>query len=405
MTSGRSRAASSDASDTTPDESILELARALVQVPSRAGQDPPKPVIAAARAWLDDHDVPTSVLESDGAPVALLAMIEGARDEPTYCLNACLDTAPFGDESSWRHPPMSGHVEGGWLHGRGAADSKMAVAIFAHLAAELMPHAAKLQGRLAVLFDCYEHTGGFAGAKAFLADYPNLAGAMIGYPGTDEVVVGARGFYRTTITLHGHGGHSGSSHPSGSNAVEKAAHLVASITNTRLPSGATSSFRIGPSLSPTAIHGGESFSTIPDICEVMIDARLTPTFTADDVRALLRDQLTDIDRRFPAPLPADFNERDSWPAYRLANNSPVANALLSAARRHRQPPPRADVCGPSNIGNLLAAHGVDATCGFGVGYRNIHAANESASVADIPIVYRTYRDAARALLPVSHRSH
>jgi succinyl-diaminopimelate desuccinylase len=42
---------------------------------------------------------------------------------------------------------------------------------------------------------------------------------VIGYPGSDEVVVGARGFYRTAITLHAPGGHSGSSHASGSNLL------------------------------------------------------------------------------------------------------------------------------------------------------------------------------------------
>ena len=41
---------------------------------------------------------------------------------------------------------------------------------------------------------------------------------------------------------------------------------------------------------------------------------------------------------------------------------------------------------------------VDATCGFGVSYCNIHAPNESASVADIPAVYRVYRDAVCKLL-------
>ena len=342
--------------------------------------------------------MPTSVLHADGAPVAVLAMIEGARQEPTYCLNACLDTAPFGDESAWEHPPTSGHVEAGQLHGRGAADSKMAVAIFAHLAAELVTVADKLQGRLAVLFDCDEHTGGFAGAKTFLADYPNVAGAMIGYPGNDQVVVGARGFYRTTITLYGHGGHSGSTRRSGSNAVDKAARLITALARAPLPSGATSSFCIGPSLTVTGVRGGTSFSTIPDVCEVMIDVRLTPAFTADDARELLRERVTEIDHRYPAPTPARVDELESWPAYRLADDSPVANALLDAVRLHFEPPPQPDVCGPSNIGNLLAAHGIDATCGFGVGYRNIHAPNETASIADIPAVYRVYGGAARRLL-------
>jgi succinyl-diaminopimelate desuccinylase len=399
MTPHRSAAASSDTSQAVPHAaSILDLARRLVQIPSRAGEDPPGPIIATIRGWLDDHEVPTTVLHSDGAPVAVLATIEGARTGPTYCLDACLDTAPFGDERAWRYPPTSGHVEDGQLHGRGAADSKMAVAIFTHLAAELVTVADTLQGRLVVLFDCDEHTGGFAGAKTFLAQYHDAAGVMIGYPGNSQVVVGARGFYRTTITLHGRGGHSGGKHRTGPNAVEKAAHLVATLAAARLPSGVTSRFPIGPSLSITGIHGGDGFTTIPDTCDVMIDARLTPTFTADDVRALLNGAVSEIDRRYPGPTPASFDEHNTWPAYRLPDNSPVARALLTAAQRHCDPPPPADVCGPSNIGNLLAAHDIDATCGFGVHYRNIHAANESASISDIPTVYRVYRDAARNLL-------
>jgi succinyl-diaminopimelate desuccinylase len=399
MTPRRSPAASSDASQTAPDaDSILELSRTLVQIPSRAGEDPPEPIIAAIRGWLDDHEVPTSVLYADGAPVAALAAIEGAHTGPTYCLDACLDTAPFGDERAWQYPPTSGHVADGWLHGRGAADSKMAVALFAHLAAELVTAGDTLHGRLMVLFDCDEHTGGFAGAKTFLAQHSDVAGVMIGYPGTAQVVVGARGFYRTTITLHGLGGHSGGKHPTGPNAVEKAAHLVNTLAAAGLPNAVTSRFPIGPSLSITGIHGGDGFSTIPDTCNVMIDARLTPTFTANDVRALLSGAVADTDRRYPGPALARLDEHDTWPAYRLPDDSPVAHALLTAAARHCDPPPPAEVCGPSNIGNLLAAHDVDATCGFGVGYRNIHAPNESAIVADIPTVYRVYRDAARDLL-------
>jgi succinyl-diaminopimelate desuccinylase len=395
----RSAAAGSEASQTAPDaDSILDLASTLVQIPSRAGQDPPEPIIAAIGGWLEGHEVPTSVLHSDREPVAVLATIEGAGTGPTYCLDACLDTAPFGDERAWRHPPTSGHVEDGQLHGRGAADSKMAVAIFAHLAAELVTVSDRLQGRLLVLFDCDEHSGCFAGAKTFLAHHADVAGAMIGYPGTNQVVVGARGFYRTTVTLYGRGGHSGGKHATKPNAVEKAAQFVKTLAAARLPSGVTSSFPIGPSLSITGIHGGDGFSTIPDTCDVMIDARITPTFTADDARALLNGAVSEIDRRYPGPAPARFDEHESWPAYRLSDDSPVARALLTAAQRYCDPPPRIDVCGPSNIGNLLAAHNIDATCGFGVHYRNIHAPNESASVADIPAVYSVYRDAAHDLL-------
>jgi succinyl-diaminopimelate desuccinylase len=399
MTPGDVAPSSTSGADTmAPTNSILELARELVRIPSRAGEDPPQPIVSAIRSWLERHDLHTAVLHSRGEPVAVMATVEGAHPGPTYCLNACLDTAPFGEESVWKHPPTAARLEGGRLYGRGAADSKMAVAIFSHLAAELLAAADDLHGRLIVLFDCDEHTGRFAGAKAFLAQHIDVAGVMIGYPGRKEVVVGARGFYRTTIIVYGEGGHSGSKRRTGQNAVEKAARLVDVLRTTHMPDGATASFPISPSLSVTGIRGGGSFSTVPETCEVMIDARLTPTFDAGAARALLSHAVTEIDHRYPGPTRARLEEHETWPAYRLPDESRVANALINAARRHYDPSPRVDVCGPSNIGNLLAAHGIEATCGFGVGYRNLHAPNESADIGDVPGVYRVYHDAARSLL-------
>ena len=60
-------------------------------------------------------------------------------------------------------------------------------------------------------------------------------------------------------------------------------------------------------------------------------------------------------------------------------------------------PFKADVCGPSNIGNLLAAaasHGVAP----GVGFGNMHAADEWADIASIGPVYAMYCEAALRFL-------
>ena len=56
------------------------------------------------------------------------------------------------------------------------------------------------------------------------------------------------------------------------------------------------------------------------------------------------------------------------------------------------------VAGPSNIGNFLATLGTEATCGFGVAYRNLHGPDEAIDVSSIPAVYDAYRSAARHLL-------
>jgi succinyl-diaminopimelate desuccinylase len=221
---------------------------------------------------------------------------------------------------------------------------------------------------------------------------------MIGYPGTDAVIVGARGFYRATVTLYGVGAHSGRSTPGGQNAVEKAALLVNALCAHQLPAATTPEFSLSPTLTVTGVSGGSGFSIVPDSCRVMVDIRLTPGFAADDARELLRGMVNDIDDRRPGRARAHIEEAESWPAYRLDEGSHVATALLSAARRHHDAATPSRVCGPSNIGNFFSAHGIDATCGFGVGYEGLHAPNERIEIDTIPIVYRVYRDAIRKLL-------
>ncbi|MGI9003806.1 MAG: M20 family metallopeptidase [Pseudonocardia sp.] len=226
-------------------ESVLELTRALVRVPSRAGIDPYDPIIELLSLWTREHDLPLDVLrDATGAPIGLTAEVRGRHPGPHWVLDACLDSAPFGDENAWTHPPTSGIIHNGWLWGRGSSDSKIAVAIFCHLALRLAAIADQLHGTLVLLFDLDEHTGGFGGAKQYFEGLnapSDVAGVMIGYPGMDKLVIGGRGVYRTQLHVHGTSSHSGGSKTT-PNAVEKAAHLVRKLSTTDLPDGASADF-------------------------------------------------------------------------------------------------------------------------------------------------------------------
>ncbi len=133
-------------------------------------------------AWLEQHHLPATVLkDKTGATVGLTYAVTGAHPGPRWVLDACLDTAPLGDEHAWTHPPTSAAIDDGWLYGRGSADSKPAAAIFCHLAARLDTIADRLCGSLVLLFDVDEHTGGFGGAKRYFEgpDAPDdVAGVM-----------------------------------------------------------------------------------------------------------------------------------------------------------------------------------------------------------------------------------
>lgn len=380
-------------------ESIVSLTRELVAIPSRGGEDSCEPMIEHVSTWLHNHGVAVSVLAADnGRPAAVVGEVVGAEAGPTYCLDACLDTAPFGDLAAWEHPPTEPHVEDGWLYGRGAADCKVAVAIFSHLAADVQQLRDNLRGRLLVLFDADEHTGDFAGVKTFLRSHPKVDGVMIGYPGNYGVIVGARGFYRATVSVHGVGGHSGGSRARSQNAILKAARLVQALDAATLPTTTTEEFPLAPSLTITGLTGGESFSTVPDRCDVKVDMRLTPDCDAAAARELLRTTIHDIDAAHPATPPTSVREAESWPPYHLPPRAPIVQAMLAAARTHHKLEIAPVVCGPSNVGNYFAAHGIDATCGFGVTYENLHAPNERIKLNTIQMTSDVYSTAVHSLL-------
>ncbi|MCX5053091.1 MULTISPECIES: M20 family metallopeptidase [unclassified Streptomyces] len=380
------------------DAEVVALAQELIRRPSRAGIDDYEPVLAALEDWLGARDLPCRRLhDGTGRPVALLVEVAGGRPGPWWALDACVDTAPYGDEGAWSFPPDRGDVVDGWLRGRGAADSKLAAAMFCRIAADLHGRAADLHGGLAVLLDVDEHTGGFGGARAYLADPDAVrpAGVMIGYPGPQEVVVGGRGLWRATIAVHAASGHSGSRRTT-VGAVSRAARLVQLLEEAELPD-AEGEFPLPPRLTVTYCHGGEGFSVVPDLCELGVDVRTTPGFDARAAEELVRAAAAELDRRLPAPRPTGITEVAVWPPFRLAEDEQPAAALLEAAAAEGLTV-RAKTAGPSNIGNLLASAGIPATAGFGVHYEGLHGADERARLTDLPAVHAVYRRAVLDLL-------
>jgi succinyl-diaminopimelate desuccinylase len=381
-------------------ESVTCLARELVQIPSRAGADPYGPVLDCMSRWLAGHGlVPRRLAGPDGETVALTCEVPGGRPGPRYVLDACLDTAPFGDEAAWQYSPASGVIADGWLHGRGACDSKAGAAIFAHIAVRCRDIAGSLAGSLVLLFDVDEHTGVFGGARAYFegpGGPDRVDGVMIGYPGISHVVTGGRGVLRAKVRVHGVAGHSGGSAVT-TNAVTKAAMLVSALAGTTLPETAGPDFPLPARLTVTEISGGMGFSAVPDLCSLNVDVRLTPAFDDQAAEQLLRARAVEADAAWPGTRPTEVEIVTRWPAYRLADDSELKRALLVAARQAGLSP-SAKIAGPSNIGNYLAGLGIPATAGFGVEYEGLHGTNERIHLDSIPAVQAAYQHACLSLL-------
>jgi len=373
--------------------SILELTRQLVREPSPAGSKGRERVLWIAGAWLRDHGLEATTIEHNGRPIALLGTAGTPGPGRTLCLNACADTAPVEDVGRWSADPFGGEIADGWMYGRGAADSKVAIAVFCHLLRDWADAADRI-GNLVVLFDGDEHTGRFRGVQRFIADGPRVDAAMIGYPGLDTVRDGARGFWRATISVFGAEEHSGSSRGGGDNAVLRAAELVRRFGQVELDED-DDAFGLSPQLTVTGIDGGRGFSVVPDRCRVRVDIRVTPDWQPDDARNLAFDSVEWLDRTFPCSRRSRIHEWKGWPAYRLGGRDPVVMALRRGAEAAMGRRISTRPAGPSNIGNFLAAVGVPATCGFGVRYRGVHGVDECFETATVPTVTRAYELAIR----------
>ena len=382
-----------------PVDEILQFTQTLVATPCQADIDGNGAMLIAIARFLDAHGLkPRMLSDSGGDPVAVLTEIAGGSDGPTICLNACADTAPAGDPETWDTDPFDPVIKDGWLYGRGSADSKVAIAIFCNLGASLAKQKDRLSGRLMLLFDGDEHTGGFGGVRALLRTDAKVSGVLIGYPDDSAINIGARGFYRCRIIVHGQAEHSGGLRGLGANAVAKAARLVGTLQATDLPEVDDPDFPLAPKITVTAITGGAGFSAVPDRCEINVDIRLTPAACRSWAEAVLADAVWRIDRDHPTGTPTDIVGTNSWPPYRLPDGSALRAAMSAAAEAAMGRPVPEQVCGPSNIGNLLAASGIEATCGFGVNCSGVHGANERFAIDSIVPTYWTYDGAVRRLL-------
>lgn len=248
-------------------DSIVTLAAETVRLPSRGGIDSPEPVLSVLARWLNANGLqPLPLRDAEGAWVGLYLRWLAREPGPIVCLDACIDTAPFGDETRWSRPPASGAAADGRLWGRGAADSKMGAAILAHVVRDLASSGAVRRGGIDLLLDADEHTGRFGGARAYLAALERKPDrAVLGYPDNQELIRGSRGFHRVRLTVAGRAGHSGATGGDAISAIGRLARLIAAIEAAPLPAEPTGPFGFGPKVTVTAVEGGEGFSVVPTV--------------------------------------------------------------------------------------------------------------------------------------------
>lgn len=369
------------------EKEIISFLQELVKTPSQNGIDPERHIA----------DLICKKLKRFGFKPLLV----GEKNRPTvlcYCnkskgrklwLDAPLDTVAIGDENKWKYPPFSGKIVSDKLYGRGSADCKAAIAIFTYVAAAIFQNNTKLKGQLILSFDSDEQSGNFTGIKNLLKKGVRTDACIIGYPGTEEIIIGARGFLRLNITTFGKTAHTGSREHKGLNAINKMIKVIQGLEGLKMKYKKSNLFKFGPNLTVSQIEGGRAINIVPDECNIKVDIRLVPSQTKEAVIKEIDALLNKLKKNDPE-LVVKIDPFLYESPFQTSPNNRIIKILKKNAEKILDRKIKISAAGSSGVGNEIGNRRIPTVTGFGVDFNNIHSENEYILLNSILPVTKIY---------------
>lgn len=382
-----------DMGDISPEELItiaqgyqaeaLDFLRDLVRIPSVNGRDPEKQVAERILAEARRLDLPAGLAAKDlNRPNALVTLGNGKKG---FALIGHMDTVAEGKQEDWQHPPFSAEIDGGLLFGRGAADNKAGIACGLYTLALLRDqHLLDLQNYRVTLAGVVDEESGASSTLGvrYLLDCGRLKafGAIYTYT-SDIVCIGHRGLLRVEITTHGTSSHAGLSEWKnqrlGDNAVMGLAEILLELEKLQLPFDERPGFEhLGSTITPgTLISGGDYPSIVPNKASAMVDIRLMPGQSADDVLNRIDLSMDQVCQRRPG-LIAEKKVTVNFPGAAIPQDHPLVTIAQDFTEIYTGRRWEAKGAGPGNEGYMLIGAGIPTLCGFGPTGGNPHAPDE-----------------------------
>lgn len=322
---------------------LVEVVQRLIRIDTSNPPGNELPAIGYLQGVLEEAGVETTILAADPARPNLVARIPGTGDAPGLLLHGHVDVVPTTGQQ-WQHDPFGGEVIEGWLWGRGTLDMKAGVVMmidaFLRKAAAQQAPAGDIM--LALLSD--EEQGGALGAKYLVQHHADqFAGVSyaIGEFGAFPLQLGGQRFYPVqiaervgvvfTLSIRGPAGHG--SLPVRGGATARLGEVLTRLDRRRLPVHLIPATRLmlesmaehvdgatrlalrrlldprsaAPTLrllraqlgilepllrntvNATIVHGGDKHNVIPAEVTVILDGRMLPGFTPEDMAAELQD--------------------------------------------------------------------------------------------------------------------
>ncbi|MFF9091560.1 succinyl-diaminopimelate desuccinylase [Streptomyces sp. NPDC014802] len=252
---------------------VVDLTRALVDLPSVSGQE--APIADAVEAAL--RELPHLTVRRTGNSVVARTRLGRPR---RVLVAGHLDTVPEAGN-------LPSRLADGRVHGLGACDMKGGVAVALRLAAAVP---APSRDVTYVFYECEEVEGDRNGLHRIAAEDPALLDADLAIlmePSDAGVEAGCQGILTADIVVKGARAHTARAWQ-GVNAAHKAAGVLRRLDEHTAERVAVDGLEYREGLSAVAVRAGVAGNVVPDECVVTVNLRFAPTRSPQQAEAYVR---------------------------------------------------------------------------------------------------------------------
>lgn len=328
--------------------------------------------------WLREKGLEVHLEEAGKGRPNVIAVARGTGGGQALMLNAHLDTVGVAGMER----PFEPALRDGSLYGRGALDTKGALAAFMLAAAAAAK--AGLRGDViftAVVDEEYASLGTEAIAKKWKAD-----GAIVGEPTGLALVVAHKGFAWFEIETCGVAAH-GSLPETGVDAIVKMGKVLAGLEQM---SNRLAAAKRHPLLGPGSMHaslitGGQEFSSYPARCTLCLERRTLPGENIGEIEAELGGMLEEIRAEDPE-FKASIKTKLFRGPLEVARDEPIVQALAGQVAAVTGKEPEFKGMGGWMDSALLAEAGIPSVI-FGPAGEGLHGVTEWVDLESVRQCY------------------
>ncbi|MEB2775312.1 M20 family metallo-hydrolase [Algoriphagus sp. D3-2-R+10] len=205
------------------------------------------------------------------------------KNKPTIWLNSHHDTVKPNAGNT--KDPFLAITEEGKLFGLGSNDAGgplvSLIAAFTHFYGQYLPF------NLIMIASAEEEISGKNGIASVIDQLPACDLAIVGEPTLMDLAVAEKGLMVIDAKVHGKAGHA--AREEGVNAIYLALDDLQKIKDFEFKK--TSQFLGKTKVSATVIHSGQQHNVVPDLCEFVLDVRVTDAYSLEEALEELKSSL------------------------------------------------------------------------------------------------------------------